>query len=323
MKIVFHHEGILPVKKYGGIERILYWHMVELARRGHKVVLIGHKKSEVAHHGIEHIALEDNQKDWLHLVPVDSDIIHLQYNHIPDIDIPTINTLHGNGQIGEVFSENTLFVSKRHAEIHGSKEFIHNAIDLNEFPFQERKPQSWENFMFLAKGSWSVKNLKHCVKACKNSKKHLNIAGGKTLWPSRYIHNHGLVDHEKKMEIFSKSDAFLFPVRWPEPFGIAMIEAMSQGLPVIGSKFGSLPELINEEVGVLCDNYSQLVEIISRDKNTFNPKAIRAYVENNFGVEKYTDSYLQAYEKVIAGEKLNNSKPTFQLKEKAETLLPF
>ncbi len=323
MKIVFHHEGILPVKKYGGIERILYWHMVELAIRGHKVVLIGHENSEVSHHGIEHIALLENQKDWEKLIPKDSDIIHLQYNHIPNVDIPTINTLHGNGKIGETFSENTLFVSKRHANIHGSDQFIHNAIDLKEFPYIEKKSKSWDNFMFLAKGSWSVKNLKHCVKACKSAQKHLHIAGGKSLWPSKYIHNNGLVGHDEKMEIFSKSDAFLFPIRWPEPFGIAMIEAMSQGLPVIGSKYGSLPELINEEVGILCDNYDEFVEAIKRSENRFNPQTIRSYVESKFSVKTYTDLYLQAYEKVIAGEKLNKSRPTFNLAEKAETLLPF
>jgi glycosyltransferase involved in cell wall biosynthesis len=323
MKIVFHHEGVLPVKKYGGIERILYWHMVELSKRGHKVILIGHADSEVTHHRIELIPLENKSKEWIHLIPKDSDIIHLQYNCIPDIDIPTINTLHGNGQIGEVFNENTLFVSKRHAEIHGSDQFIYNAIDLKEFPYQERSKSTWEEFMFLAKGSWSVKNLKQAVSACKESKKHLHIAGGKSLWPSKYIHNYGLVDHQQKMEIFSKSDAFLFPIRWPEPFGIAMIEAMSQGLPVIGTKYGSLPELINSEVGILCDNYSDLVDAISLDKNTFNPKVIRAYVEENFGVEKYTDAYLLAYEKVIAGEKINKNKPTYQLSVKAETLLPF
>jgi hypothetical protein len=48
MKIVFSHSGVLPVLGYGGIERIVFWHMAELARMGHKVVLIGHPDSRVA-----------------------------------------------------------------------------------------------------------------------------------------------------------------------------------------------------------------------------------------------------------------------------------
>ena len=53
MKVVFFHNVKLPVLKYGGIERILYWHMVELVKQGHKVVYIGHPESQVQDKGIE------------------------------------------------------------------------------------------------------------------------------------------------------------------------------------------------------------------------------------------------------------------------------
>ena len=59
MKIVFSHSGILPVEGYGGIERILFWHMVELSRMGHHVVLIGNPESKVAQHGIELIPMSN------------------------------------------------------------------------------------------------------------------------------------------------------------------------------------------------------------------------------------------------------------------------
>ena len=57
MKIVFSHTGVLPVIGYGGIERILFWHMAELARLGHQVVLIGHPDSKVQEYGIELIPI--------------------------------------------------------------------------------------------------------------------------------------------------------------------------------------------------------------------------------------------------------------------------
>ena len=108
MKIVFQHLRPLPVIGYGGIERILFWHMKELARMCHKVVLIGHPESKVSEYGIELIALPlDNLLNWEKLIPVDADIVHLSYNCKLPGNIPTIVTVHGNGKIGEVFNKNS------------------------------------------------------------------------------------------------------------------------------------------------------------------------------------------------------------------------
>ena len=304
MKIVFEHKEIMPVTRYGGTERVLFWHMCELTRRGHDVTLIGNKKSLVEKHGIKLIKRDD--QSWQSQIPKDTDVIHLQYNFEGELSAPIISTVHGNGKVGETFSKNCAFVSKNHAKRHGSDQYVHNAIDLREFPYTPREFTGLNRFMFLAKASWSVKNLKDCVRACKESKKILNVAGGRSLFPSRYIKNHGLVDQKQKMEIFKNSDALLFPVRWNEPFGIAIIEAMSQGLPVIGSPYGSLPELITEETGIICNNYDEFLSAINGNKK-FNPQKIREYVEKNFSIENYTDKYLNLYERVISGENLNKS----------------
>ncbi len=323
MKIVFQHSTPLPVSGYGGIERILFWHMVELARLGHKVVLIGHPDSKVLEYGIELIpCLDGDPRVWQKFIPQDSDIIHLSYNYQMPGKIPTIATVHGNGQIGEVFIKNSVFVSKKHAEIHGSDQYVHNAIDLKEYPFTPVK-KNWDQFLFLAKASWRVKNLAHAVKACRQDKKHLHVAGGKWWGLSRYIHNHGIVGGEEKMKIIRSCDAMLFPVRWHEPFGIAVIEAMSQGLAVIGSPYGSLPELISSDVGFIVNNYEELAEKVKNPGRTFDPVAIRKYVEENFSVNKHALSYLALYEKVIRGEELNAKNPTYQFTERAENLLPF
>lgn len=322
MKIVFHHPHQLPVIAYGGIERIIFWHMVELVRLGHHISLIGHPDSKVKKHGIALIPHTNPEQNWEELIPTGTDIVHLFYNHQCKSGVPTINTIQGNGKIGEKFIINSVFVSKKHAENHGCNTFIYNALDLSEYPYVE-SPKEWNRFLFLAKASWRVKNLKHTVKACRAANKHLEIVGGRWLGLSRYIHSHGIIGGERKMNLINKCDALIFPVRWHEPFGIAIIEAMSQGLPVIGSPYGSLPELITDDTGFIVKNYDQLVETLKKPPRKLNSQIIRKYVEENFCIAKHANAYLALYQKVINGENLNLTNPSYILNDRAEHLLPF
>lgn len=327
MKIAIQHHTALPIHGYGGTERIVFWHMKELARLGHTVYFIGPSSSDVEKYGIIHIKEDSNQaENWIELIPKDTDIIHLNYNFKVPINIPTINTVHGNGKPGEVFTDNSVFVSKAHAKLHNATAYIYNALDFDEYPITEEilnKKLQWDHFLFLAKASWKVKNLKHCVEACRKNHKHLHVAGGRWWGLSRYIHSHGIIGGEKKLELLKNADCLLFPVRWPEPFGIAVIEAMAYGLPVIGSKYGSLPELIKPEVGFIAENKEQLISLVGENKKQFNRAEIRSYAEKTFAIDQYSKKYLELYEKVIKGETLNSKPPTLTLKEKAENLLPF
>jgi len=322
LKIVFQHLGVLPVVKYGGIERILFWHMRELASRGHNVVLIGNKDSDVERYGIELIESPLEMEEVEEVIPKDADLLHLTFNYeLKKREIPVLYNIQGNGQIGEKFSSNTVFVSRRHAENHGAESFIYNAIDFEEYPYKDR-PYRLDELMFLAKGSWSVKNLKHCVWAAKKSKKKLHIAGGRTLLPSRYVVSHGMVGGDEKLEILKKTDALLFPVRWHEPFGIAIIEAMAMGSPVFGSPYGSLPELINEDTGFICHNKFELLDKILLNKD-FKRSSIRSYTQEKFSISRLTDDYINAYERIINGESLNREIPSWQLEKPPLELLDF
>ncbi|MDD0852567.1 glycosyltransferase [Halobacteriovorax sp. GB3] len=324
MKIVFVHMGVLPVKTYGGTERILFWHMKELVRQGHQVALIGNKNSEVTKYGIDLIPLEAKDEQlWPTLIPNDADLVHLQWNWQQELGIPHVCTVHGNGKPGETFYKNTVFVSKRHAQNHQSKSYVHNAIDFEEYPFEAPKKQKWDEFLFLAKASWRVKNVKHAVKACKKAKKILHIAGGKVLSFSKYIKNEGFVGGQKKLDLIRQSDALVFPIRWEEPFGIAVIEAMSQGRPVVVSPYGSMKELVTPEVGFICNNYLELEQVIIQNENNFDPLIIREYAEEHFSINLYTQRYVELYKKVVAGRSLNDQNPHFPGPKRAEDLLPF
>src|SRR5690606_25353996 len=123
-------------------------------------------------------------------------------------------------------------------------------------------PVGWNDFLFLAKASWSVKNLKSCTRVARKLHKKLHIAGGRYIWPSRFIKSHGMVGGTEKLQIINTCNALLFPVRWHEPFGIAIIEAMACGLPVIGSCYGSLPELIQSDSGKIVQSEKELLETV-------------------------------------------------------------
>lgn len=324
MKIVFYHHTPLPVKTYGGTERILFWHMKQLAKLGHEVILLGHPESSVEEFGIKLVKLSNDilRDGWQKLIPLDADIIHLQFNLDLNHKIPQINTVHGNGQPGEVFYKNSVFVSRAHANLHGSECFVYNALDFDEYPIPQNINKGSSQILFLAKASWSVKNLKHSKEVAIKNKKHLHIAGGRSFSFSRYIHNYGQIGGDEKLELIRKCDALIFPVRWPEPFGIALVEAMSQGLPVFGSHYGSLPEVIGE-AGIICQNKEELNRAVGEFKFPLTSKQIIEYAHSKFSIKNYTNSYLDLYSRVINKESLNKFAPQYKNLIKAEELLPY
>ena len=321
MKILFEHNGVLPVVGYGGTERIVYWLMLELVKLGHEVVLVAHPDSDVERHGIK--LIKHPGGDWRSVIPKDIDLIHYSYTPPFELPAPVLVTIHGNGKPGELFHKNSVFVSQSHASNHGSEAFVHNGLDFSEYPYQTPKHTDWKHFMFLAKASWKVKNLSDCVKACKKSAKHLHVAGGRRFSFSRYIHSYGIIGQEKKLELLRHCDALLWPVRWHEPFGVAMVEAFSQGKPVIASSFGSMPEIITSKVGRLSQNYAEFEGFVADCPDTFRPDEIRHYAEENFSSSLMAKRYVEYYEKVIKGEEFNLVAPTWKLPKAPQDLLSF
>jgi glycosyltransferase involved in cell wall biosynthesis len=326
MHITFYYPKPIPVRKYGGIQRITFWLMKYLVKKGHRVSLIGHRNSDVEKIGV-HLIASDNRQ-WHTIIPNNTDVVMLFHTPVQNIDFPIVINIGGNGKRNEIFHKNTIFVSKKHAHLHHAVDYIYNGIDLEEYPekkstIQEIRAGDWYHFLFLAKANWPVKNLDQCISACVHTKKHLHIAGGKFFSLSPYVHSYGMVDQKKKIKLLQRTDALLFPVRWHEPFGLAIIEAMALGLPVIGSPYGSLPELITPENGIICNDFSSFKRAVEYVPVSFNPQKIRKYVATNFSADKMADEYLFRYEKVIKGEYLQPETPITYEDLSGKNLLPF
>ena len=89
MKIVFQHRDLLPVTKYGGTERVIFWLMKSLGQMGHNVVLIGHPDCQFAGTNIQLIPISPStpnySTEWTKLIPDDTDVINLFYTPSPEI----------------------------------------------------------------------------------------------------------------------------------------------------------------------------------------------------------------------------------------------
>ena len=111
------------------------------------------------------------------------------------------------------------------------------------------------------------------------------------------------VNNTEKMAIMEKSKGLIFPVKWHEPFGLAIIESFYAGCPVFGSTLGSLPELVLPEVGFLSDNIDEITAKINTFE--FSPKQCHEYALEHFNSKKMAENYLEAYTRILDGESLN------------------
>jgi glycosyltransferase involved in cell wall biosynthesis len=110
----------------------------------------------------------------------------------------------------------------------------------------------------------------------------------------------GEVDAEDKDQFLGRAAALLFPVRWPEPFGLVMVEAMACGTPVIALRQGSVPEVIEDGVtGFICEDECEMVEAIGRIDDIDRSRC-RQVAEERFSPERMADEYLQVYRHLSA-----------------------
>jgi glycosyltransferase involved in cell wall biosynthesis len=122
----------------------------------------------------------------------------------------------------------------------------------------------------------------------------------------RYI---GPVNVRQKIELFSQARGLLHPVEWDEPFGIAMIEAMATGCPVIAFAHGAAPEIIiHGQTGFLAHTMQDMVQYIG-SIDGINRKAVRGHIARHFSSRTMAENYLRVYTKVMAATACKDTIP--------------
>jgi hypothetical protein len=308
MHITFYHPGKMPIppRLYGGTERVVFWLGKALLQLGHRVTLIANSQSNIP--GAELRPLSDpeprSDDEWIRLVPEATDLLHLWGTPKVPVTKPFVVTIEGNGRPGERFHPNTIFVSRNHASHHGSRHFVYNGLDPAEYEFSSTRD---DYAVFLAKARWKVKNLAGAIQVARQAGIVLHVLGSRSwplnlqrlLPPIRGVRYHGMIGGQKKRELIAQARCLIFPVRWQEPFGVALTEALVSGCYVVGTPYGSLPEIVSGDAGTLSRSARELAEAV-RSPQRFDPAACRARVLNQgFTHLDMARSYLVYYQRVL------------------------
>jgi glycosyltransferase involved in cell wall biosynthesis len=113
----------------------------------------------------------------------------------------------------------------------------------------------------------------------------------------------GTVSGDNKLNLFAKAKAFVFPIDWEEPFGMAVIDALASGTPVIGYRRGALPEIIEHGVnGFIANNFRELKYYMGK-VGEINPEDCRRSVEKRFSTEILSKNYVDLYQEIIRDHK--------------------
>ena len=114
----------------------------------------------------------------------------------------------------------------------------------------------------------------------------------------------GEIDERAKSEFLGDADALLFPIDWPEPFGLAMIEAMACGTPVLAMRCGSVSEIIDPGVtGLIVDSVEEAVQALPQVM-ALDRRAVRRRFEERFTASRMAKDYVQVYRSLLKPQTL-------------------
>lgn len=314
MHVLLVNNSPIPVYGYGGTERVI-WDL------GQSLVQLGHRVSYLVPEGSscdfgQVLPIRPDQP-WDAQIPADVDIAHFQFNPGMDVSRPHLVTEHGNARKPKPLPLNTVFLSRNHAQRYGSTQFVYNGLNWASYgPVDFERPRS--HYHFLGKAAWSVKNVNGAIRVAKLAGVELDVLGGTRLnfrrgfrWTlSRRVHFFGMVGGQQKIDLLNASRGLIFPVRWHEPFGLAVIESLYFGCPVFSTPYGALPELVPAHCGVLAADADTLAEAIR--SRSWDMRACHQHVVQHFSADAMARGYLQFYERVLAGETLHREHPVIQ-----------
>ena len=259
---------------------------------------------------------ELNHESWaVHDAATDCDIIHVQSAQAATLSRfvrqPVVLTLHGPHQaaLSELYTfyPHVHYVCISDAQCKQERmpkmRTIHHGIDIRRYRLVERKQQY---LSFIGRIS-PIKGTHLAIDVARRTGIPLKIAGEvqpvnreyferkiKPEIDGRLIEYIGPANLEAKNELLGNSMAMLFPIQWNEPFGLVMVEAMACGTPVLAMPGGSVQEIVrNGTSGYICRSVREMTKRLG--ELSLDPVAIRAYVEENFSIERMVSAYLDLY----------------------------
>ena len=186
----------------------------------------------------------------------------------------------------------------------------YNAMEVDQWPYTTDK----DDYLLAFGRVCEAKGFHHSIETAKRLGRRLIMAGVLQAPYRAYFREmiephidgdqivyEGEVTMERKRELFAKASAFLFPITWPEPFGLVMIEAMACGTPVVAMRQGSVPEVVDDgKTGFVvdADDLDAFVAAVGR-VGEIDPAVCRRTVEERFTVERMVADYEAIYRRYL------------------------
>jgi len=330
----------VPPKLYGGTERVVAHLSDALVDRGHDVVLFasGDSKTRAELVPCRDIALRlDKKLSWdvpAHLVMLaqirkqasDFDILHFHLDcfHLPlfqDIADRTLTTVHGRQDINDLRRLHRHYPNFPLVSISASQRLplphlrwmktIHHGYPMAQYAFS---PAPKGDYLAFLGRIAPEKGVDRAIEIARRTGYPLRIAAkvdpaDKDYFEARIlplldapgVHFIGEIAEAEKSDFLGGARALLFPISWPEPFGLVMIEAMACGTPVIAFNQGAVPEIVRHGVtGFIVKTVDQAVKSVERLAE-IDRVTVRATFERYFSVEVMATSYEVAYTEVLDG----------------------
>jgi glycosyltransferase involved in cell wall biosynthesis len=330
------HESV-PPRGYGGTERVVSYLTEELVRQGHAVTLFASGDSRTSAELVpicpRALRLGGGGDPLAHLVVMlervarrahEFDIVHwhVDYLHFPlsrRLGVPQLTTMHGRLDLPElqcIFDEfrdmPVVSISQAQRAPLPQARFcgtVHHGLPRELYPFE---PRPGDYVAFVGRMS-PEKRVDRAIEIARRAGLPLKIAAKidpaerayferdiAPLLSQPHVEFVGEIAEKDKRGFLGGARCLLFPIDWPEPFGLVMIEAMACGTPVVAFRRGSVPEVVEDGVtGFVVDDVDQAV-LATRRAALLERGRCRDAFERRFAVERMTRDYVALYDRLVA-----------------------
>ncbi|WKN29887.1 glycosyltransferase family 4 protein [Porifericola rhodea] len=327
----------VPPKLYGGTERVVSYLTEELIQQGHEVTLFAsgdsYTSARLQGHVKEALRLNPKVKDPLahHIVQLQEviehsdefDIIHFHtdYLHFPVSALlknAHITTLHGRIDIPDLQYVYNKFKEHPVVSISNSQRMpvpqanwvgtVYHGLPLDLYT---QGSGEGEYLAFIGRIS-PEKRPDRAIEIARKAGMKIKVAAKidkadeayykqsiKKLMAQPHVEFVGEIGETEKNEFLGNAKALLFPIDWPEPFGMVMIEAMACGTPVIAYENGSVPEVIDKgESGFLVNSIEEAVRAVN-NIDLLDRTIVRNCFEKRFSAKVMAENYLMLYHQLV------------------------